>query len=464
MPEMLPDRPPRSRVRLAIGGLGLLGLTLGGMALPTALVADGAAAGAAHAGGRLAATSVPAASVPAGAVVVTARSSPEGRILETSTGYTLYTFSGDAAGFHLPTACTAANTTTGTAGSGLGCSTVWPPLTVGATTPIVAMGGVRQGLLGRAERPSGSYQVTYDGHPLYGFVKDTAPGEMNGENLASFFGIWHVVSVHGYPAAGRLVLGTEVSAAGVVLSAPTASFPSGPTHRSLYQLTLDPDGKTTCTTANGCASIWPPLLAQGRPMAGPGVNPRLIGTLRRPDGAVQVTYAGRPLYMFAFDLGPGGAPSGLTNGEYLIDNEAHGVWYLMSPTGLPDPGTATLRAITVTMGSSTAQVVGLDSGFSGAPFPAYAFTLDTPSASACTGTCARDWPPVLTSTPPAAMGLSGPVGVVERPDGSYQVTYDGHPLYFFAFNQPGGAQGQGVAAFGGKFWLVDPTGMLDTGS
>jgi len=460
MPEMRPDRSPRSRVRLAIGGLGLLGLTLGGMALPSALVADGAAAGAAHAGGA------PAAGVAAGAVVVTARSSPEGRILETSAGFTLYTFSGDALGFTLPTACTTENTTAGTAGSGTSCTTVWPPLTVTATTPIVATGGVRQALLGRVSRPGGSYQVTYDGHPLYGFLGDSRPGETNGENLASFFGVWHVVSVHGYPAAGRLVLGTEVSGAGVVLSAPTASFPNGPTHRSLYELTFDPNGRTTCTTANGCASIWPPLLAQGRPMAGPGVNPRLIGTLRRPDGALQVTYAGRPLYLFAFDLGPGGRPSGLTNGEYLIDNEAHGVWYLVSPTGLPDPGTATLREVAVTTSSSTAQeqVVGLDSGFTGAPFPAYAFSLDSASASACTGTCARYWPPVLTSTPPAEAGPSGPVGVIERPDGSYQVTYDGHPLYFFAFNQPGGEQGQGVAAFGGHFWLVEPSGMLDSGS
>jgi len=389
--------------------------------------------------------------LPPGAVVVMARPSPFGPILETAAGFTLYTFSGDELDFALPTACTSKNTTV-VQSKTVSCTTVWPPLL--ATGPLVAEGGAHQRLLGTVTRPSGEHQVTYNGHPLYGFVADTGPNEYHGENLASFFGIWHLVSAQGRPDAGRALVQTEVSRAGVVLSTPTAPTPSGtPTYRSVYELTTDPNGETTCTATTGCSSIWPPLLTDGPPRAGVGVNARLLGTLRRPDGALQVTYNGRPLYLFAFDLGPGAQPSGLTNGEYLIDFHAKGVWYLMSPTGLPDPGTPTLTSITVSEAST--PVLGAVSGFGAGNFALYGFSLDTSSTSRCTGPCAIAWPPLLTSTPPSSDGLPGTVGVIQRPDGTFQVTYDGHPLYLFGPDPPDAAQGQGISAFGGTFDLID---------
>jgi predicted lipoprotein with Yx(FWY)xxD motif len=383
--------------------------------------------------------------IPANAVVVSARPSPYGPILETASGFTLYAFSGDELGFSLPTACSSKNKNP----AGVACTTVWPPLL--ATGPVVAEGGAQQRLLGTVTRPSGEVQVTYDGHPLYRFIADSEPGDINGENLASFFGIWHVVSITGIPDGGTAVVSTEVSPEGVVLSSPTAKD----TYRSLYQLTTDPDGQTTCTSATGCSSIWPPLLTLTPPQAGPGVDPRLLGVIKRPDGALQVTYAGRPLYMFAFDLGPGAQPSGETNGEYLIDVHAFGVWYLMYPTGLPDPGTAQLTEITL----KGQQVLGVVSGFNAGDFAAYTFSQDSATSSMCTGSCAMAWPPVLTSTPPSASGLpSGSLGTIQRPDGTFQVTFDGHPLYLFSHDEPEEGLGAGISAFGGTFNLASVNG------
>ena len=67
--------------------------------------------------------------------------------------------------------------------------------------------------------------------------------------------------------------------------------------------TSDGRGKSTCYGA--CASAWPPFLVARKPVAGKGTRKALIGTRRRRDGRLQVTYAGRPLYFFVGDRKPG---------------------------------------------------------------------------------------------------------------------------------------------------------------
>jgi predicted lipoprotein with Yx(FWY)xxD motif len=87
---------------------------------------------------------------------------------------------------------------------------------------------------------------------------------------------------------------------------------------TLYTLAKDSPGHSTCT--GSCASIWPPLTlssSQGSPVAGPGVSG--LGTLTRPDGTVQVTYQGMPLYTYTGDHAPGDA-----NGEGV-----GGVWHVV---------------------------------------------------------------------------------------------------------------------------------------
>jgi predicted lipoprotein with Yx(FWY)xxD motif len=96
--------------------------------------------------------------------------------------------------------------------------------------------------------------------------------------------------------------------------------------------------------------------------------------------------------------------------------------------------------------------------------PAYTYSKDTASSSACNGACARAWPPVLTSgTPGLGSGLpASSLGALTRADGTTQVTWAGKPLYFFSSEGLGqtatgvGAtgNGNGITLNGGTFRLV----------
>ncbi len=91
----------------------------------------------------------------------------------------------------------------------------------------------------------------------------------------------------------------------------------------------------------------------------------------------------------------------------------------------------------------------------------YAFVKDTGTTSTCTGSCAQTWPPALTSgTPQLGTALTSIlVGTSARSDGGTQVTYNGHPLYYFSGDtSPGDTKGQGV---GGNWFTVSPTGTLN---
>jgi predicted lipoprotein with Yx(FWY)xxD motif len=77
--------------------------------------------------------------------------------------------------------------------------------------------------------------------------------------------------------------------------------------RTLYHLASERRGSIACTGA--CARSWPPLLVAGgvKPTAGPGALAAKLGTIKRPDGSFQVTYAGMALYRFAADTRAGSA-------------------------------------------------------------------------------------------------------------------------------------------------------------
>ena len=81
--------------------------------------------------------------------------------------------------------------------------------------------------------------------------------------------------------------------------------------RTVYLFKGDVGTRSACSGA--CARSWPPLLAHGKPRIGSGAKASLIGTVRRGDGTLQVTYNGHPLYRFAQDHRPGDvAGQGLT--------------------------------------------------------------------------------------------------------------------------------------------------------
>jgi len=97
----------------------------------------------------------------------------------------------------------------------------------------------------------------------------------------------------------------------------------------------------------------------------------------------------------------------------------------------------------------------------------YRWTKDTGGTSACTGACTGAWPPVTTTGTATASGgaKASDLGTITRSDGTKQVTYDGHPLYFFSGDSGAGtASGQGSDSFGAKWWLVAPAGTDVTGS
>jgi predicted lipoprotein with Yx(FWY)xxD motif len=95
----------------------------------------------------------------------------------------------------------------------------------------------------------------------------------------------------------------------------------------------------------------------------------------------------------------------------------------------------------------------------------YLFQRDARDASACTGACAGAWPPLrATSKPAVGTGVkSSLVGTIRRSDGAAQVTYNGHPLYRFGGDHAAGdTNGQGVNAFGARWYAVSASGNVVT--
>jgi predicted lipoprotein with Yx(FWY)xxD motif len=91
----------------------------------------------------------------------------------------------------------------------------------------------------------------------------------------------------------------------------------------------------------------------------------------------------------------------------------------------------------------------------------YMFASDTSAKSTCSGQCAVFWPPVTTSSTPTVTGTAAmsDVGSITRADGSKQVTYNGHPLYYFKDDSAAGdTTGQGNNTFGAKWWVLSAKG------
>jgi predicted lipoprotein with Yx(FWY)xxD motif len=89
----------------------------------------------------------------------------------------------------------------------------------------------------------------------------------------------------------------------------------------------------------------------------------------------------------------------------------------------------------------------------------YTFSEDPPNVSTCQNApCPQTWPPLTfgSGTPAAGQGVPGELAVIERPDGTLHVTYDGQPLHYFVNDTaPGDANGQGV---GGRWFVVQIEG------
>ncbi|HEY7150927.1 MAG TPA: hypothetical protein VH391_04540 [Solirubrobacterales bacterium] len=114
---------------------------------------------------------------------------------------------------------------------------------------------------------------------------------------------------------------------------------------TVYAFAKDSNGMSNCSGA--CASVWPPVTTSGKPTTGNGVVGSKLGTTKRSDGSTQVTYAGRPLYTYTADSGPGD-----TAGNGI--NEFGGLWYAVRPNGSSAPATSSSNSTSPSSsGSST---------------------------------------------------------------------------------------------------------------
>jgi predicted lipoprotein with Yx(FWY)xxD motif len=122
---------------------------------------------------------------------------------------------------------------------------------------------------------------------------------------------------------------TPTTVRGVTLSterSPVGRILATPSGRTLYDFTPDTPTQSKCTKGL-CVRLWPPLLTTTpSPTLGKGLRPSLVGTVRRPDGQLQVTYAGHPLYTWIGDTTPG-----MITGQALLN--VGGYWYVIKPTG-----------------------------------------------------------------------------------------------------------------------------------
>jgi len=125
------------------------------------------------------------------------------------------------------------------------------------------------------------------------------------------------------------VSAVAASSGGARLSVHSSEFGKtvfGPSGKVVYVFGADHGSVSRCYGV--CAAAWPPLLTTGAPVAGPGVEAKLLGTTKRKNGSVQVTYNGHPLYYYSADK----------VGKVMCQhaNMHGGLWLIIKPNGQPN--------------------------------------------------------------------------------------------------------------------------------
>ncbi len=149
-----------------------------------------------------------------------------------------------------------------------------------------------------------------------------------------------VVAIASLAVAGALLAACDGGTAAKVAGSPpttnasvtigTISSPVGKvlatgSGYALYDFAPDTPTHSACITVI-CVEVWPPLIVTGQPTVGNGLQPALVGTVRRPNGDLQATYGGHPLYTWKGDTDPG-----MITGQALLN--AGGYWYVVAPSG-----------------------------------------------------------------------------------------------------------------------------------
>ena len=200
---------------------------------------------------------------------------------------------------------------------------------------------------------------------------------------------------------------------------------------TLYIFTVDPLNDSKCT--DKCATAWPPLtVASADKLTADEDIPGKLGTFKRADGTLQVTYNGMALYYWFKDKAAGD-----TTGNRVTRNW----WVVPAATAyaqeLPKVGNVLVGANGMTL---------------------YTFSKDTAAdTSTCADQCAQNWPPLTVKSADEfvpGINLPGKFNTFKRADGTLQVSYNGKPLYYFKNDKAiGDAAGEGV---GGVWSTVVP--------
>jgi predicted lipoprotein with Yx(FWY)xxD motif len=205
---------------------------------------------------------------------------------------------------------------------------------------------------------------------------------------------------------------------------------------------FNPDGvvKMSCTgpendiSDGNTSDDWPAFTSSAKPVAGPGVDQKLVGTVSRPGVGRQVTYGGHPLYLFDPSSTPF-TPAGINYGETDAPlGPWHGYWFLVSSRGgRPVSDRATIETAALPNGT-TVLAAKEDPNVNAVAVVVYVDSHDRSNVSTCSGQCASTWVPVLsTGAPVAKDGVAqSSLGTLKRSNGTYQVTYDHHPLYLYS--------------------------------
>ena len=258
------------------------------------------------------ATVVPTAAATSDVNVTTAKvmvgDSSLGKILVGDFGLTLYMFKKDSNG---SSTCYDQ------------CAIAWPPLLT--KDKPQAGDGADATLLGTTTRKDGTTQVTYKGMPLYYYAKDKAAGDVIGQDVGS---AWYVLAPDGsvIDQKNAASAATPAKGAGEAVTVNAAKTSLGQIlvdakGMTLYMFANDANGESACY--DQCAKNWPPLIVPEKATAGTGVDSALLGTTKRKDGSLQVTYKGMPLYLFAKDKAAGD----------VMGQGVGSVWYVVGANG-----------------------------------------------------------------------------------------------------------------------------------
>jgi len=213
-----------------------------------------------------------------------------GNILTDANGMTLYVFAND-----IPSS---GASTCGAVGN---CSTNWPVFfvsTINVSPPLTNSD------FWSVTQADGTRMTTFRGWPLYHFIKDTKPGDVNGEGIIQK---WFVAK----PDYSVMVTSTPK----------LGSYLTGGSGKTLYVFGKDSAGTSTCTGA--CLAKW--LAYYSASVVAPSLlKTSDFGTVTRADGVSQSSYMGMPLYYYSGDTAPG-----MTTGEGF-----NNIWYVANITGI----------------------------------------------------------------------------------------------------------------------------------